>query len=355
MTDLVIAGLGNIGLPFAEFVARAPGIRRVALVDPDVFTDRNISFQLASGKDVGHPKVDVVAERIAAINPALSVESHHCRLEHTPRATFRDRIIASCLDSRNARAALSEISWAVSAPLWLDAGVRPDGRLARVSVAFPAEGSSAGVCCGWSPRDWALAASEYSCAGTAATRATRAPAFLGATAASLMVHMLERFVAGVMIPQAEAETRTISLDSHRSWTTVVRRNPGCRCTHRAWNIEQLNRAADVCTLSELVNKGSLALPGMPMARNLRCECGSVRRTIYVAGRVSKAFARCECSRQMSIGALDLIDEISLSALEDLGPETPALTLADIGVSKGDIIRLGDRHFEVGVSTTGMPS
>jgi hypothetical protein len=52
---------------------------------------------------------------------------------------------------------------------------------------------------------------------------------------------------------------------------------------------------------------------------------------------------------MRYGAMDLVDEVDLSALEEFGPETPALALAGIGITDGDIIRLGDRYFEVGAS------
>ena len=350
MIDLVIAGVGNIGLPFVDFVARMPGVRSVVLIDPEIFTGSNVFCQMVGLRNVGHSKVDVAAGRIAEANPALRIETLACRLEHAPRGLYRGRIIVSCLDSRIARALLSDIASMVGALLWLDAGVRPEGRLARVSAAFPSQAQAAGICCGWGPQDWNLAASEYSCAGAFAGTPSRSPAFLGATAASVMAHLLDRFIANDLPPSADVQSWVFSLNAHRSWTTSIRRSSDCRCKHQSWDIEPLGRSAETCKLSSLTEAGSLAVVGMPIARSLRCHCGSVRSSFHIAARRPEAIVHCDsCGGKMSSGALDLIDEIDLSALEDFGPEVPALALADLGVSNGDIVRLGDRHFEVGVS------
>jgi hypothetical protein len=350
LIDLVIAGLGNIGLPFVDFVSRMPGMRSVVLVDPDVFTENNVSCQMVALRDVDCPKVEVAAARIAEANPALRIETLRCRLEHAPRGLYRGRVIASCLDSRFARASLSDIAWTVGAPLWLDAGVRPEGRLARASAAFPSHAKAAGICCGWSPQDWSLAAREYSCAGAFEGAPSRSPAFVGAMAASVMAHLLDRFIANDLPPSADARSWVFSLDAHRSWTTSIRRSSDCRCKHQSWAIEPLGHSAETCKLSDLTEAGLLAVPGMPVTTALRCDCGSVRGSFRIAARLPETLVHCDsCGGKMSSGALDLFDEIDLSALEDFGPEVSALALADLGVSNGDIIRLGARHFEVGAS------
>jgi len=351
--DLAIACLGNIGVAFANFVARMQGIRSAIVIDRDCFGEKDTIGQLVGPGAAGRPKAEYVAALMAEVNPGLRVEPFHCPLEHVPRGFYRGRVIATCPDNRLARVRAGDIAWAVRSPLWLDAGVRPDGRLARVSHAFPALEQAACHCCGWNDRDWSLIAADYSCMGAPSSPPSRSPAYLGAAAAAMMAHVLERFLAGQLPASADAGSRTLTLEAHRSWTTAIRRNPACRCRHQAWNIEPLGRGADACGLSELPGS-ALAVPGLPWVRRLRCACGLERETLYLAARLSAPRLRCgSCGGAMSFGALDLADEIDLSALEAIGSEIPALALAELGICNGDVIRLGDRLLEVGASVASV--
>jgi len=356
VADLLLAGLGNIGLPLADDVARLPGIRSLILVDPDNFEPSNVSGQPITPGCAGLAKVDVARDRIKEINPALVVEAWKSELQALPRGLFRGRIVISALDNLVARAALSEICFSVRSEFWLDTGVRPDGRIIRVSAISPRTPEAACLCCGWS-KEWDALSTQYSCDGSSKRAPTRSPAYLGALCAAVAAHLLECHLSRTLGPRTEVVQQMISLASDKTWKTIIRRNPGCRCSHQSLEIEELGASASACTLRDLGREhATLLVPGLPLVRRLGCSCGAERSLLFVAARLKAEQLRCTiCSELMRYGAVDLLDEVqlSLSALdEEFGPETHALTLAALGIADRDIVRLGDhRYFDVGAGPT----
>ncbi|HOX31024.1 MAG TPA: tRNA threonylcarbamoyladenosine dehydratase [Spirochaetales bacterium] len=76
---VAVIGLGGVGSWAAEALARA-GIGRFLLVDDDEVAESNLNRQLvASRETLGRPKVEVMAERILAVNPAAEVEARRER------------------------------------------------------------------------------------------------------------------------------------------------------------------------------------------------------------------------------------------------------------------------------------
>lgn len=72
---VAVVGVGGVGSWAAEALARC-GVGRITLIDADDVCVSNTNRQShALEGNVGRPKVDVVAERLRAINPALQVES----------------------------------------------------------------------------------------------------------------------------------------------------------------------------------------------------------------------------------------------------------------------------------------
>lgn len=70
-----IAGMGGVGCMAAECLARA-GVEHFTLVDMDIYEETNINRQLfATVNTLGHPKVEVAAERLRAINPACQIRT----------------------------------------------------------------------------------------------------------------------------------------------------------------------------------------------------------------------------------------------------------------------------------------
>ena len=73
---VAVIGCGGLGGYLIEQLARL-GVGTLVLVDPDVFEEHNLNRQLLSSPaHLGIPKVDVARERVAAINPAVTVEPH---------------------------------------------------------------------------------------------------------------------------------------------------------------------------------------------------------------------------------------------------------------------------------------
>ncbi|KWT02738.1 MULTISPECIES: tRNA cyclic N6-threonylcarbamoyladenosine(37) synthase TcdA [Pseudomonas syringae group] len=109
---VAIVGIGGVGSWAAEAMARS-GVGEISLFDMDDVCVSNSNRQLhALDTTVGRPKVEVMAERIRAINPDCVV---HAVSDFVTRDTMAECItpdmdfVIDCIDSVNAKAAL--ISW----------------------------------------------------------------------------------------------------------------------------------------------------------------------------------------------------------------------------------------------------
>jgi adenylyltransferase/sulfurtransferase len=78
---VLLVGAGGLGCPLAQYLAAA-GVGTLGLVDDDVVDASNLHRQvLYTTADLGRAKVDVAAERVAAMNPDVAVERHPRRLD----------------------------------------------------------------------------------------------------------------------------------------------------------------------------------------------------------------------------------------------------------------------------------
>jgi len=74
---VAVIGCGGLGGYVIEELARL-GVGTIRAVDPDLFVEHNLNRQiLASIKDLGRPKVELAAERVAQINPAVTLVPCH--------------------------------------------------------------------------------------------------------------------------------------------------------------------------------------------------------------------------------------------------------------------------------------
>ncbi len=72
-SHVLLAGIGGVGSFAAEALARA-GVGTLTFIDSDVVDPTNINRQIhATQATIGQPKVQVMAARIAAINPDIQV------------------------------------------------------------------------------------------------------------------------------------------------------------------------------------------------------------------------------------------------------------------------------------------
>ncbi len=79
-SHVVVVGIGGVGSWAAEALARS-GVGEVTLIDLDDVCVSNINRQvLALQTSVGQMKVDVMAERLKQINPAIKVHTEHAFL-----------------------------------------------------------------------------------------------------------------------------------------------------------------------------------------------------------------------------------------------------------------------------------
>ncbi len=77
---VLLIGTGGLGAPLGMYLAAA-GVGTIGLVDFDVVDFTNLQRQIIHGtKDVGRPKLDSAAERMADINPHVKIIKHEVML-----------------------------------------------------------------------------------------------------------------------------------------------------------------------------------------------------------------------------------------------------------------------------------
>lgn len=99
-SHVAVFGLGGVGSWCAEALARA-GVGELTLIDSDDFSKTNINRQLGALADtVGKPKVQVMAERIRAINPEAIVHPVCGLYSAGQREAFfgKYHFVADCID-----------------------------------------------------------------------------------------------------------------------------------------------------------------------------------------------------------------------------------------------------------------
>ena len=85
---ILVVGVGGVGAYAAEMLTRA-GVGRITLVDADAIQPSNINRQLpATHQTIGMPKVEVMRERLMAINPTLKLETRCEFLDETTIEPF---------------------------------------------------------------------------------------------------------------------------------------------------------------------------------------------------------------------------------------------------------------------------
>jgi len=111
-SHVVVVGLGGVGTWVAEALART-GIGRLTLIDLDEVCITNTNRQLpAMDGNIGRAKVEVMAERLRAINPACQVKPILDFLSPANMAEYLGAdadCVVDCIDSIKAKVAL--IAW----------------------------------------------------------------------------------------------------------------------------------------------------------------------------------------------------------------------------------------------------
>jgi len=364
--SVCLVGLGNIGSPLASLLARLSNlIGKLILVDGDCYDRSNLSSQEIESRDIGESKAIATASRLRQINPTLEVVPLQGRVERLPRAVLRADVLLAALDSLRARTFVNEIATRLAMP-WVDTGVEPDGRLARVSVYRP---GSDGPCmeCALSDAHYDTMDQVLPCAGgrkdrsSAEAPSTRAPAYLGALAASLAAAECEQLLTGRADESLAGRELVVSARHYTHFVTHLSRNPLCRFDHSTWRLEKLVAGPHDISVGQVLDGQFLpSLHGSGDGRvELRVEpyrfitktscdrCYKVANALFLAERA--ADAPCSvCGGSRVPQHFYTLDRLTADAVPD---HLLHRSLGEVGLQRGDLfsIRSGtaERHFELG--------
>jgi len=365
---IIIVGVGNIGSYAAPLVARIPGLGLVVLIDKDSYEESNLAGQDITRKDVGKTKVEVIGRRLRRINPELKIVTIARAVEDLPLGMIRSTVLLGCVDSRKTRLYLSEMAWSLGVP-YIDAGVEPDGLLARLNVFIPGRNSPC-YQCGWQQSDYAAVEQTYPCSGGSVPQArTNGVASLGSLAASLQVIEGQKLLSGRPLRVLNGEELMIDASWHRYYVTARRRSPACRFCHEVWKLEMIDQGAGRLTMAKAfalvipahgegpsldskrqLRNGELSLrvPGHHFISMMTCKkCGRRQAVLRLVRRLRPSDRKCDGCGKEEMDALtaDMSERLLANRLS---PSELSLTLQSIGLEAGDVFSVG---YTVGQSTT----
>ncbi|CAI9406194.1 putative adenylyltransferase/sulfurtransferase MoeZ [Pleomorphomonas sp. T1.2MG-36] len=116
---VLCVGAGGLGSPIIEYLAAA-GVGTLGLVDDDVVSLSNLQRQVVhSTANVGKPKVESAAERIAALNPHVTTELFPVRLDGDNVAGIVERfdVVVDGTDNFQTRFLVADAAYALQKPL----------------------------------------------------------------------------------------------------------------------------------------------------------------------------------------------------------------------------------------------
>jgi molybdopterin/thiamine biosynthesis adenylyltransferase len=139
---VAVIGCGGLGGYVVEELARL-GVGTLVGVDPDTFEEHNLNRQLLSGVEaLGKAKVKAAAERVAAINPAVTFVAHqeHLTAANAAGLVRECRVAVDALDAVSSRMALCDGCAQVGIPLVHGAIA---GWYGQLTTEFPGDGTLA--------------------------------------------------------------------------------------------------------------------------------------------------------------------------------------------------------------------
>ncbi len=360
---LVLIGLGLLGSHLVPHLARLGSLlKELVLIDDDIYDSSNLVGQDITPKDVGHRKVAVQWRRLEAIHPGLSVRAIGHRLEAVPWGRLRADALVSCLDSRRARQLVNEIAWRLGVP-WIDAGVRAEQRLVRVSAYRPAAEAPC-LECAWDGRDYDALEAVHACSKQ--DFRTGGSSSLGGVAAGLLALECEKLLGEGRVGPLFSSRVVLELEHHHHDRTHFTRNPQCRFDHERWTIEPLTIDRERSSLGdlfqtalEIVGKGPVAIrvAETGWTTELTClRCGGGVSELGVVGRSSGRRSRCRhCDRDL----LPNPAHTHAWLAPDDAPDLLDRSLRSLRVRTGDIVTIRGgadrtRHVELGPAMLPEP-
>jgi adenylyltransferase/sulfurtransferase len=135
---VLVVGCGGLGVPVITYLAGA-GVGHLGLVDADRLEASNLHRQtLYALADVGIPKAELAAARVAALNPEVVARAHVVRLDATNAATLIAPydLVIDCSDNFATRFLLNDVAMQLNKPVILASVYQYEGQL-QVVRAHP--------------------------------------------------------------------------------------------------------------------------------------------------------------------------------------------------------------------------
>jgi len=118
-SSVLVVGAGGLGSPVLYYLAAA-GVGRLGIADPDTVAVPNLHRQiLYATPDVGKAKVDVAAERLAALNPDVTFVRHPVRVdaENVEALVSAYDVVVDAPDNFSTRYLVNDACWRARKPL----------------------------------------------------------------------------------------------------------------------------------------------------------------------------------------------------------------------------------------------
>jgi molybdopterin/thiamine biosynthesis adenylyltransferase len=348
--DLVVVGLGAVGLHLADAAARL-GVRSLVLVDGARLKVESLLTHRCGPREVGRSKARVAAERGKALSPTTRVLSFEGPVEDLPTCVLASASwILLATDNLAAEIRVAQSALHLGVPL-VQASVHGATLTAAVRSLAPVEGDE-GPClaCAYSSREWAQLdeGTRFSCDGPAGAGAapdrSRVPTtswpFVCALAANLAWMELVRRTAGI---GGDGESRLIEYEGarHRTFVTPLAHAAGCPLDHRGDRLVPRDGDLAASTPRELLRdagyadadlrRTTLTVEGFRYASLATCSCSAHPR-LGRFFRAGGALGPCRrCGRPQVPHPLHQYQEAPFSSLEG-GIDTPLDALGAPGAS-----------------------
>ncbi len=121
---VLIVGAGGLGCPTGLYLAAA-GVGHITIVDGDSIDITNLQRQIAYSQDqVGQPKAQMLQQRLAGLNPDISVDAltQHLNTENVTELVKNADIVVDCTDNFATRYLINDACYLAKKP-WVMASI----------------------------------------------------------------------------------------------------------------------------------------------------------------------------------------------------------------------------------------